>query len=238
MKKDEEDLGEVSHIPSHVAIIPDGNRGWARAHHMPTLLGHKKGIEAALSAARACRDWGVKVVSLWGFSTENWERPEQEVGYLMRAFESTLKANLKELASQGARLHILGRRDRLPAGLRKMIEKAEEETIKATHYILNIGLDYGGRNEILRAVKKLIEKGLSAKEIDEKNFAQVLDTAGMPDPDLLIRTSGEMRTSGLMPWQTAYTELYFEPVYFPDFTPKHLKRAFLEYSRRQRRYGR
>lgn len=237
-KSSDSPLGSDVTVPEHIVIIPDGNRRWAKEHGLSSVEGHKKGLEMAMACARTAKNWGVKVLSVWGFSTENWGRPRPEVRYLMQVFEAYLNKKLTELYDEGVQIRHLGRKDRLPAGLCKILEKAEEVTKNNTKYVLNLCLDYGGRDEILRAVKKIIKKGLLIAQIDEKTFSGFLDTKNLPEPDLLIRTSGEFRSSGIMPWQTAYTEYYFSPVKFPDFDENELRKAILEYSRRQRRFGR
>jgi undecaprenyl diphosphate synthase len=199
-------------------------------------------LQRAREIAKIAKKWGIKNLSLWGFSTENWQRAKHEVKYLMFFFEKFLQDYLEELKKDGVRLRWLGRRDRIPQSLKSAIEKAEKETAGNYEYNLNLCLDYGGRDEILRAAKNLIKdrKKMAVsenKEITEKEFSNYLDTAGLPDPDLLIRTSGEMRTSGILPWQTIYTELYFARVSFPDFTTHHLKRAINQFRKRQRRFG-
>lgn len=224
-------------VPRHVVIIPDGNRRWAKARGLAPIEGHKRGLEAAMNVVRGSRSLGVKVLTLWGFSTENWRRPPGEVGYLMRIYAQFFRNHLGELLKEGVRFNWLGRRDRVPQVLRKVLEKVERETGKNTKYILNICIDYGGRDELIRAFKKILAKGISVSKIDESMVSANLDTVGIPDPDLLIRTSGENRISGIMPWQTAYTELYFTKLFFPDFSLSELKRAINDYSRRQRRFG-
>lgn len=224
-------------LPQHVVIIPDGNRRWAKKHGLKPVEGHKKGLDAALAVVKGSRDLGVKILTLWGFSTENWSREPFEVKYLMRIYTSFFKKHLKELIREGVKFNWIGRRDRVPKQLKEILEKIEKETAKNTKYILNICIDYGGHDEIIRAFKKLLKKGISAAKINEDLIAKNLDTAGQPDPDLLIRTSGEMRTSGIMPWQTTYTELYFAKMFFPDFSVAELKRAINEYSFRHRRFG-
>ncbi len=221
-------------LPRHVVLIPDGNRRWAKEHHLPSIEGHRRGLELAKQLANACKDWGIKTVSIWAFSTENWGRAKEEVGYLMKAFDQYLNENLKQFVDDGARIKILGRKDRIPKYLLKTIEKVENVTAKGGVYQLNICLDYGGRDEIIRAVNDLVKKG---KAVTEKVFSDTLDTAGLPDPDLIIRTSGEMRTSGMMPWQAAYAEYYFSPVYFPDFNVDRLREAIESFVGRQRRFG-
>lgn len=224
-------------IPQHVVIIPDGNRRWAKAKGLKPIEGHKKGLEAAMNVVKGSRNLGVKVLTLWGFSTENWQRPQGEVGYLMKIYAQFFKNHLRDLVKEGVRFNWIGRRDRVPMLLRKVLEKIEKETAKNTQYVLNICIDYGGRDEIIRAFKKILSKKISPSKINESLVSSFMDTAGQPDPDLLIRTSGEARTSGMMPWQTAYTELYFSKLFFPDFSLTELKRALSDFARRQRRYG-
>ena len=224
-------------IPEHVVIIPDGNRRWAKKHGLAPVEGHKRGLDTALSVIRGSRDLGVRVLTLWGFSTENWERPKREVSYLMQIYALFFKKHFEELVREGVRFHWMGRRDRVPAALRKLLENIEKQTAKNTNYILNICIDYGGRDELVRTFRKLLSMGIKPKQVDENLITSNLETAGLPDPDLLIRTSGEMRTSGIMPWQTAYTELFFSRLFFPDFNLAELKRAIGDYARRQRRFG-
>ena len=224
-------------IPSHVVIIPDGNRRWARSRGLDSIEGHKKGLDTALSVVKGSRSLGVKVLTLWGFSTENWDRPSVEIKYLMRIYGRFFRNHMKELVSEGARFKWLGRRDRVPKQLKTILEKLEKDTARNTKYFLNICIDYGGHDEIVRAFRKLLKKGIKPSQITEDMVEAQLDTAGMPAPDLLIRTSGEMRTSGILPWQTAYTELFFSKLFFPDFSVAELKRAVTDFGRRQRRFG-
>lgn len=224
-------------IPQHVVIIPDGNRRWAKKHGLRPIEGHKKGLDIALKVVKASRGLGVKILTMWGFSTENWNREPFEVKYLMKIYTLFFKKHLKELVREGVKFNWIGRRDRVPKSLKNILEKIEKETSKNTKYILNICIDYGGHDEIVRAFKKLLKRGVPASKINEEMIAKNLDTAGQPDPDLLIRTSGEMRTSGILPWQTVYSELYFAKMFFPDFSVDELKRAIGEYSARQRRFG-
>lgn len=224
-------------VPQHVVIIPDGNRRWAKKHGLEPIDGHKKGLDSAMQVVRGSRNLGVKVLTLWGFSTENWQRSKREVGYLMRIYTVFFKKHLQELVREEVRFKWLGRRDRVPAKLREVLEKVEKATAKNNKYFLNICIDYGGHDEIVRAVKKVLKRGVKASQLTEEMITKNLDTAGVPDPDLLIRTSGEKRTSGILPWQTAYTELFFSKLFFPDFSMVELKRALADYSQRQRRYG-
>ena len=161
-------------LPKHVVLIPDGNRRWAKERHLPSIEGHRRGLELAKQLATACRDWGIRTVSIWAFSTENWGRAKEEVGYLMKAFDQYLNDNLKQFIDDGARIRILGRKDRIPKHLLKTIEKVEEMTAKGSEYQLNICLDYGGRDEIISAVNGLIKKG---KSVTEQGFSDTLDTA-------------------------------------------------------------
>jgi len=230
-------LPEGTKVPDHLMIIPDGNRRWARAKGLDTLEGHKRGFEATTALARASRDMGIHTLSLWGFSTENWDRTEREISYLMKLYESLIDKHLAEAEEDGVRIYHLGRKDRLPKSLLAKISRAEKETANNTRHIMNICIDYGGRDDIIRATNKIIASGL--KQVDEKVFESFLDTHDQPFPyvDLAIRTSGEQRTSGLLLWQAAYAEMYWEPDHFPDFTPLKLREAVLDYSRRRRRFG-
>src|SRR3989344_6917338 len=229
---------DSSILPKHVVIIPDGNRRWAKKRGLAPIAGHKRGLDTALSVVKGSRSLGVKVLTLWGFSTENWDRPSVEIKYLMRIYGRFFRNHMKELVSEGARFKWLGRRDRVPKQLKTILEKLEKDTARNTKYFLNICIDYGGHDEIVRAFRKLLKKGIKPSQITEDMVEAQLDTAGMPAPDLLIRTSGEMRTSGILPWQTSYTELFFSKLFFPDFSVVELKRAVDDYSRRQRRFGR
>jgi len=245
---------EKSNIPNHVAIIPDGNRRWAKNKGLPTLEGHRKGFEAANADIRRSRDLGIHTMTLWAFSTENWNRSKEEVDYLMALYENNIDSNLKEAKKEGARIIHLGRKDRIPASLRAKVIKAEEETKDFTNFVLNIALDYGGHDEILRATEGIfadIEAG-KLKIEDIKNeigkykdkypyylFTNYLDTKNQPNPypDLVIRTSGEQRLSGFLSWQCAYSELYFTDLHMPDFGPEEFTKAIEDFSNRNRRFG-
>lgn len=224
-------------LPKHVIIIPDGNRRWAKKRGLAPIEGHKKGLETALEVVRGSRNLGVRMLTLWGFSTENWKRPNMEVKYLMRIYVLFFKKHLRELMKEGVRFRWLGRRDRVPSALRDVLVKMEKTTAKNKKYMLNICIDYGGHEEIVNAFKKIVSKKIRPSQITPELISQNLQTRGMPDPDLLIRTSGEMRTSGIMPWQTAYTELFFSKLLFPDFSMLELKKAINGYQMRQRRFG-
>jgi len=226
-------------VPNHIAIILDGNRRWARARGIPTLAGHKAGFDAGLKIARASREWGVHTFTVWGFSTENWDRSPEEISYLVKLFWKMVKVVDKEAVRDDIRFVHLGRKDRLPKDLVAYIRKIEEKTKNNKSHVFNVALDYGGHDEILRAVKGIVSDKVPAAKIDEKLFASYLDTGDQPYPyvDLFIRTSGEQRTSGLMPWQLNYAEYYWELVNLPDMTPRTLADIILDYSRRRRRFG-
>jgi undecaprenyl diphosphate synthase len=232
-------LPSETNIPNHIAIIPDGNRRWAREKNLPTFEGHRKGFTIAFDLAKACRDFGVHTVSFWAFSTENWSRSKEEVSYLMKLYETMVDRSLKEALRDGVQIIHLGRKDRLPATLVKKLINAEQKTKHLTKFIFNICLDYGGRDEILRAVQKIPNPKSQIPNLTEENFNDYLDTAGQPYPfpDLLIRSSGEERTSGLLLWQMAYTEFFFVKKHFPDMSKQDIFEAILEYSRRDRRFG-
>ena len=226
-------------IPNHIAVILDGNGRWARSHGLPTTKGHEAGAKALEELLQNCRDVGVHTLTIWGFSTENWKRPPKEVAKIMELVQKVLLKHLDKSKKEGVRFVHIGRKDRLPKPLAMLLKRAEEETKNNDKYILNLALDYGGRDEILRAVKKIIKDGVPVDELDEDKFSQYLDTADQPYPfpDLFIRTSGELRTSGLLPWQMVYTEFYFEEDHLPDMNADKLKAAIADYSRRRRRFG-
>ncbi len=226
-------------LPNHLAIIPDGNRRWAKLHHLPSITGHQKGLRVLLQMAKQARKWGIHTVTLWGFSTENWQRDEKEVQYLMKIEEAMVKKYLPEFQKDKVRIIHLGRKDRIPQSFQKTLERFEKETALNHKHVLNLAVDYGGRDEIIRAVKRVLSSKYQVSSISEEDFAKFLDTHDQPYPypDLLIRTSGEMRTSGLLPWQMAYAEFVFIKKHLPDCLIEDLRQAILEYSRRERRLG-
>lgn len=232
-------LPEGTKVPNHIAIIPDGNRRWARARGLHTLQGHKKGFDRAVEVARAARSWGVHTVTLWGFSTENWDRNKKEINYLMKLYEKLINDYLKNAKKEKVRIIHLGRKDRLPKALFKKLVQAEKETKDNDKYIINIAIDYGGHDDILRAIQGIINDKVEAENVNKELVEKYLDTKGQPYPyvDLMIRTSGEQRTSGFLLWQSEYNEFYWENDHFPSFTPKKLREAILDYSRRRRRFG-
>lgn len=226
-------------VPNHIAIVLDGNRRWARSHGLPTLEGHRRGFEAGMKIAKASRSWGVHTFTVWGFSTENWDRSPKEIEYLIRLYRKMVDVIKRDAKKDSIRFVHLGRKDRLPKSLMDYVAEVEEETKGNTRYIFNACLDYGGKDEIVRAAKKIVDAKIPSGKIDEKLFASYLDTADQPYPDvdLFIRTSGEQRTSGFMMWQSGYAEFYWEPDNLPDMTPEKLRDIILDYSRRRRRFG-
>lgn len=239
LRKKKITLPRDTKVPDHITIVLDGNGRWARSRGLPATKGHEAGAEAVRAVLDCARDLGVHTLTLWGFSTENWKRPPAEVKKILGLVKVYLQKELENAKKEGVRFHHIGRRDRLPKDLLEWIAKVEEDTKGNTKYVLNVALDYGGRDEIIRAVKKIINNKIPAEKIDEQLFASYLDTADQPYPypDLFIRTSGELRTSGFLPWQMVYTEFYFEEDHLPDMTPEKLKAAILDYSRRRRRFG-
>lgn len=223
------------HSIKHIALIPDGNRRWAKEHGLPTLEGHRRGFDAVMKIAKHLRKLKVQTFTVWAFSTENWSRSKEEVGYLMGIYEQWIDLNLKTAIKDKARIVHLGRKDRIPERLRKKLEVAEKKTQEFDSFYLCIALDYGGKDEVARAVQKL-----TGGSVDEGSIEKHLDTAVLPypNPDMIIRTSGEQRTSGFMIWQSAYAEYFFVPQYLPDFTVKDLDACIKEYGERQRRFGR
>lgn len=238
-KKVKNTLPKGTKVPDHIALILDGNRRWARARGLPTLRGHKAGFEAGRAVAQAARDFGVHTFTVWGFSTENWNRSQKELNYLMKLFTKFIKEVGKEAPKEYIRFVHLGRKDRLPNKLIKLISDVEHVTKHYTKHVLNVALDYGGRDEILRAVKKIVEDKIPVNKINENLFSSYLDTSNQPYPypDLFIRTSGEQRTSGLLPWQMVYSEYYWEHDHLPDMSAEKLKEAIIDYSCRRRRFG-
>lgn len=232
-------LPKGTKIPDHIAMILDGNRRWARSRGLKPWEGHKAGYEAIKKVAEAAREYGVHTFTIWAFSTENWSRPKEEIDAILDILRCGLTEFLDGAKKEKFRLVHLGRKDRFPKDVSELIAKVERETRHFNKNILNLALDYGGRDEILRAVKAIVADKISPEKIDEKLFSSYLDTKDQPYPypDLFIRTSGEQRTSGYLPWQMAYAEYCFEPDHLPDFTPEKLRLAIIDYSRRRRRFG-
>jgi undecaprenyl diphosphate synthase len=227
--------------PAHIAIIMDGNGRWAKARGLPRLAGHRAGVEALRKTVRAAGDIGVTWLTVYAFSSENWSRPKSEVSDLMGLLKIFIRRDLAELHQNGVRVRVIGDRDGLAPDIKSLLEEAEALTRLNRSLNLVIAFNYGGRDEITRAARKLaksVEAGLlAADEVTQDLFAEYLDTAGIPDPDLVIRTSGELRLSNFLPWQAAYSEFVFLPCYWPDFSRNDLVEAIRTYAARDRRYG-
>lgn len=238
-------MSDQTHRLNHVAIIPDGNRRWAKQKGLPTFEGHRRGFDILRKLADYLRKINVQVLTVWAFSTENWNRDPKEVEYLMGIYEKWLDQNLKVAQKEQIRIIHLGRKDRIRESLRDKLEEVEEKTKHFTKYYLGIALDYGGRDELLRATKKLQAMDSASspqtryKLQNEDDLNHFLDTKDFPypNPDLIIRTSGEQRTSGFMIWQSAYSEYIFHPKYLPDFTVDELKKSLEDFQNRKRRFG-
>jgi len=228
---------KLGRAPRHVAIIMDGNGRWAKARGLPRLAGHRAGTENIRPILEASVEFGIECLTLWAFSTENWRRPDEEVKGLLRILQQMIRRELQELHKQGVQLCHLGRLDRLPKRLQKQIRDAIKLTKDNHRIVLNVAFDYGGRAEIVQAVQRIIRDGIPAEQIDEALISRYMYTCGQPDPDLIIRTSGEMRTSGFMMWQSAYAEYYVTPTFWPDFNRDELCKALVAYSQRDRRFG-
>jgi undecaprenyl diphosphate synthase len=227
-------------VPRHVVLIPDGNGRWAREHGRPVPEGHLQGARAVEAFLRVCRDWGVSVATVWAFSTENWGRSRFEVDAIMRLVHVYLRRNRSTFRREQMRFRHIGRRDRLAQGyprLVRLLDEMEAETAGFARRTLNVALDYGGRDETLRAMRRLVERGVPAGEITWERVAACLDTAGQPDPDLIIRTSGESRLSGILPLQSVYAELIFVTRLLPDMKEEDFRDAIREFARRGRRFG-
>ncbi|HUY08264.1 MAG TPA: isoprenyl transferase [Candidatus Dormibacteraeota bacterium] len=226
-----------SALPRHIGIIMDGNGRWARQRGLRRSAGHRAGIQSIRRVMAAADEAGVHCLTLYAFSTENWSRPRQEVATLMRLFEQTLQAEVDELHQNGVRIRVIGRREQLSSRLQKLVEEAELRTADNQTGVLNVAINYGGRAEIVDGVRQLAASGADLSQLEEADLAGALYTAGLPDPDLIIRTAGEMRTSNFLIWQAAYAELYVTQTYWPDFDAADLRAALADYSSRDRRFG-
>lgn len=224
-------------IPQHVGIIMDGNGRWAREHGLPRLEGHRAGTENIRRVLEACSEFGIKILTIYAFSTENWGRPQVEVRGLMRILEEVIDREVQNLHKNGVQLRHIGRLEGLSQRLQQAVRDALELTKENDRLILNVAFNYGGRSEILDAVRRLMGDGISPQELSEELFERYLYTAGLPPPDLIIRTGGEMRLSNFLIWQAAYAEYYSTPTYWPDFNEEELHKALLAYSQRERRFG-
>lgn len=228
-------------IPSHVAIIMDGNGRWARERGLPRSMGHRQGVEAVRKIVRVAAESGVKYLTLFAFSSENWSRPNEEVNDLMGLLKLFIRRDLAELHQENVRVRIVGDRERLDGEIRGLLDEAEERTRDNSALNLVVAFNYGGRDEITRAVRRIAEGVASGAirpaDVDENLIARHLDTIGIPDPDLIIRTSGEQRLSNFLLWQAAYTEFVFVPCYWPDFDRQAFREALGQYGARERRFG-
>jgi undecaprenyl diphosphate synthase len=228
---------DFNRLPRHLAVIMDGNGRWAAQRHLPRVEGHRAGIESVREVVEGSARLGIRVLTLYAFSVENWKRPVSEVSTLMLLLKRYLRLELNTLLRNNIRFRVIGRADDLAPDVRSKPALAQEQTTANTGMLFNIALNYGGRAEIVEAVKRVMAAGLSPAELDEQRFASFLYTAGQPDPDLLVRTSGELRVSNFLLWQIAYSEIWVTDTLWPDFRKKHLLEAILAYQKRERRYG-
>lgn len=224
-------------LPKHVAIIMDGNGRWAAKRGLPRVAGHEHGTDNIRRITFAAGEIGIEYLTLWAFSTENWRRPAAEIQGIMRILGEAIERETEELNRQGAQLRHIGSLDGLDPSLRQSVLDSIELTKHNTKLVLTLAFNYGGRQELLHAIQEIVRCGVEADAIDEATIARHLYTRDLPDPDLIIRTSGEVRMSNFLIWQAAYAELYFSPVLWPDFGPDHLRAAALDFSRRERRFG-
>jgi undecaprenyl diphosphate synthase len=224
-------------VPTHVAIIMDGNGRWARARGLPRVAGHQAGTENLRRVIRACVEFGIKYLTIYAFSTENWDRPREEVEGLMNILESVIDRELSELNEEGVQLRHIGHLEGLAPTLQSKVLDAIDLTKNNDHLILTLAFNYGGRDEIVFAIRHMIEDGVKALDVTPELVTSYLFTAGLPDPDLIIRTSGEQRMSNFLIWQGVYAEWYITPVFWPDFDREHLKLAIDDYAMRNRRFG-
>ena len=222
-------------LPKHIGFIIDGNGRWAKKRALARSMGHKAGMVALKQAIQNSFEIGIPVVSIYGFSTENWNRPKEEVDYLFELFREFIASDVQEIMEQDVRLNIMGDYNKFPADLVQEIERVLEETKNKTKFVLNLGINYGGRDEIVRGVNQMLQEKRTSITIEE--FSNYLYTKGLPDPDFIVRTSGEQRISNFMLWQNAYSEFYFPATYWPDFNKKELVIALQEFAKRNRRFG-
>ena len=228
---------DFDRLPAHVAVIMDGNGRWAAQRHLPRVEGHRAGIDAVRDVVETSARLHIDVLTLYAFSVENWKRPPTEVAVLMGLLKRFLRLELENLLRNDIRFQVIGRQDELPADVRRELDIAQGRTRGNRGMLFSIALNYGGRAEIVEAARRAIESGLQPSDLDEQRFADLLYTAGQPDPDLLIRTSGEMRVSNFLLWQIAYAEIWVTETLWPDFRAKHLLEAIVDYQKRDRRYG-
>ena len=229
--------GALTRIPYHIAIIMDGNGRWARKRGLPRLAGHRAGVENIRRVIEGCAEYGVKMLTIYAFSTENWQRPAEEVSGLMQILADVIDQRTDEFHRNGIRLRHLGRLDGLTPLLQEKVRRAMELTAQDDKFTLNIAFNYGGRGEIVDAARHLVAEGRDPSTIDEATFSRYMYLPDLPDPDLVIRTAGEMRLSNFLLWQAAYAEYYSASAYWPDFDKRELFKALVEYDRRDRRFG-
>ncbi len=234
-------FNDMAPVPAHVAIIMDGNGRWAKARGLPRFAGHRQGVKAVRSTVRACTDLGISYLTIYAFSSENWKRPASEVDDLMGLLRIYIRRELAELGREGVRIRFIGDRSRLAKDINLLISQSEENTKNNTGLTFTVAINYGGRQEILEAARRFAQHvrdgELDPEDMSEMLFQSYLESEKLPDPDLLIRTSGEQRLSNFLLWQSAYTEFVFTSTLWPDFKKKHLEQAVHEYQRRERRYG-
>ena len=233
--------GKIIHMentPKHIVLFPDGNRRWATEHGISIADGYLRGKDKFNDFLRWSKDRGVHVVTVFGFSSENWKRPQDQVDFLMHVFEKYLEEGIETFNKEQVCVKVIGQKYKLSESLKKVIEKVEAATKNNATMHLNLAVSYGGRWDIVNAAKELLKKGIDPEKLTEEMFASELSTAGLPEPDLIIRAGGEMRLSNFVLWQGAYSELYFYPKYWPDFTEKDLDEALADYSERKRKFGR
>jgi undecaprenyl diphosphate synthase len=231
------DQVNFANLPVHVAVIMDGNGRWAAQRHLPRVEGHRAGIDAVRDTVETAARLGIQVLTLYAFSVENWKRPAAEVGTLMMLLKRYLRSELRTILANNIRFRVIGRMEALASDIQDELNHAMDRTSGNSGMLFNIALNYGGRAEIVDAARRAIEAGIRAEDLDEEQFARFLYTAGQPDPDLLVRTSGEMRVSNYLLWQIAYAEIYVTDTLWPDFRRRHLIEAVLAYQKRERRYG-
>ena len=224
-------------LPRHIGIIMDGNGRWARQRHLPRVAGHRAGVRAIRPVMQACHKAGVHILTLYAFSTENWQRPRTEVTALMKLFGETIDREVGELHENGVQIRVLGDRARLSISLQTKVAQAEALTANNTSAILNVAINYGGRDEIVAAIRELATSGVDLSALDEATLSQALYTGGLPDPDLIVRTAGELRISNFLLWQAAYAELYVTDTLWPDFGETAIHDALYDFSCRERRFG-
>ncbi len=239
--KNESSMIDTHNLPEHIAIIMDGNGRWAKEKGLPRVAGHRAGMKSVKKIVRLCSELGIKVLTLYAFSTENWTRPKKEISTLMSILREYLRKEIDELHQKNVKIDFMGRIYELPELVQQDLKWAKEKTANNTGLLLNVALNYSGRVDIIDAVKKIIvdieNKKCRKEDVNEALFEKYLYTADLPEPDLLIRTSGEMRISNFLLWQIAYTEIYITPTYWPDFSKEHLLSAIVDYQKRERRFG-